>query len=419
MPVATITKIDAIEGAARRLGCLLEGTLTAATTTLLTIGSGNSARYFRTNRAGVSNVGLLGNEVYLLQATPPTPNPNVISGQNVTTGTLTPAVDYSSAPTGTGTFDMFLKGVRYVDLEAALNETLRGLYYEAQIPVSFVVDGDMEASGTTDWTASNATLSKDTGAFDLYAGARALRVLATLAGGYARSTAILVDPTNAATWYVRANVRADVGTARLIAYDNTNGADIDTEDWTLRGWGVSDRQFALPSTCESLVFRLQSVENADSTFWDQLIAFPVGATAIPLPDWLLDPHNDIRAVYTLPQGENRAFVERRVPQRFSIVPDMLNPNRQWMLHLPDGLYDPTYMSVTRNYPTVTADSDTMVVPQDLIELGIATRVARKMLDSLGPAGAKEWRPKWRDMLRDYNVKRKSHGPQIISRNTAG
>ena len=41
-----------MEGAAKRLGCLLEGTLTAATTTLLTIGSGNSARYFRTSRTG-------------------------------------------------------------------------------------------------------------------------------------------------------------------------------------------------------------------------------------------------------------------------------------------------------------------------------------------------------------------------------
>ena len=55
-----------------------------------------------------------------------------------------------------------------------------------------------------------------------------------------------LDPGNAAAWYTQFRVRADVGTARLTAYDVTNGADIASVDWTQRGWGVVDTSGVLP-----------------------------------------------------------------------------------------------------------------------------------------------------------------------------
>lgn len=411
-PVRTFLQV--VQGAADRMGVRMDGTLTAATTTLLTIGAGNSARYFKSGRTDESDRYIEGVEVYVTSGTVPVPNPNGIAATDISIGTLTPSVTYGTAPDATATFDVYLRDVRSRDLRDAVNQLLRGTFYETMVPLTQVVDGDMESSATSDWTASNATHSKVTGANTLYHGARASRVLATAASGYIQSTTILVDPTNAPTWFVRAVVRADIGTARLIPYDVTNSANITTEDWTNRGWGVIEITFTLPATCEALAFRLQSVADADDTMWDRLIAHPQNAREVNLPDWLVSPRH-VRGVF---QGVGSDIRPDRTTWQevpFEILPDMANPNRQWRLVVPDGLSGrPIVFQAIRPHGALAVDADTTFLDREAAELGTAM-LACRLMAKRDRQDAPDWTLMAREFKRDYHARRAMLAPGTLSR----
>lgn len=353
---------------------------------------------FLSSRTDGSNRMYEGAELYIEEAGyAGTPNPNDIASYVRSTGTFTVGNSYATeSPASADDFSIFLRGVRRQQIKDAINLVLRNAHFLTWAPLSFVVDGDMDTAGTSDWTATNATHTKVTNT-NLRHGPQASRVLATAANGQIASTAILVDPTYARDWYVTALVRAQVGTARLIAYDNTNAANITTQDWTNQGWGRIGFQFQLPATCESLLIVLRSVANSDDCYWDDVCAYPLGVSEFPLPSWVIrrDQVLDVRdGMDTSPADRADEMRTRHIP--YVIQDDFSNPNSQHKLVFPDYTTGtgPLWLRAHRQYPALSADADTTFMDRE--HLVLAAEVA--LLEKLIARPASEEVTAWKNLL---------------------
>jgi hypothetical protein len=165
-----------------------------------------------------------------------------------------------------------------------INRTLVGARYRRHGLLTLVTDGDMETSGTTGWTGANSTLTKATTAASVAFGAQALRVANTLANGYAKSGTIAVVAND--VFQLRADVKVTSGTAVLVAYDETNAADIDTKSSTATDWRYCWFQFTVPSGCKSITIRLRGTEATADAYWDNVSLRNNSARRVSLPSWV-------------------------------------------------------------------------------------------------------------------------------------
>ena len=211
-------------------------------------------------------------------------------------------------------------------------------------------DYDMEQTHTTDWTASNATLTKQT-AEPLMFGKRYLRVVATAANAYAGSVAMKVIPGR--KYHVSAISRASAAatTARLNIYDATNSASIDTVDTTsqvgVRIW----KEVTVPATCYRLTVRLTTVEDTMTTEWDEVCVYGVDGSDLPLP-WWIKGKDQLKGIFRSRQDEaGTGNVWRSIPRltddagRWDIVD---RSGRIRIVARQGGITSPIYVFGTRN-----------------------------------------------------------------------
>lgn len=179
-------------------------------------------------------------------------------------------------------------------LDVILKETIALPCYTV---LTEVPDGDMEQGNTTDWTATNATHTKQTGAPGMY-GKRYSRVVATAAGGYIESKAIRVEGSKG--HHVSSLVRCGDKdtTATLLVRDATNGATIDSKTVNNTYMGRVWFNFNTPSTCKSVTLRLITVEDTKTTEWDEVCFQPHNAKSLRLPWWVKSP-NQVKGIYKL------------------------------------------------------------------------------------------------------------------------
>jgi len=183
-----------------------------------------------------------------------------------------------------------------------LDTVMGSLRQNYLIPLSQVTDGHMQDSGVTIWTASVATLTKDTTAASVRHGKQSLKILATAANGQAQSASIPVKGGDAVL--VIAEVYITGGdSARLRVYDVTNSAYITDADATSAqtGWVTLAFQYQVPATCELARVDLESPANTDATFWSYVIHWPVSNQFFDIPN-LLEYAHDVKNVYELPLG---------------------------------------------------------------------------------------------------------------------
>ena len=183
-----------------------------------------------------------------------------------------------------------------------LDTVMGSLRQNYLIPLSQVTDGHMQTSGVTNWTASAATLTKDTTAASTRHGKQSLKVLATGANGQAQSASIPVKGGDVIL--VVAEVYITSGdSARLRVYDVTNAGYITAADATSAqtGWVTLAFQYQVPATCELARVDLESPANTDATFWSYVIHWPLSNLFFDIPD-LLEYAHDVKNVYELPLG---------------------------------------------------------------------------------------------------------------------
>ena len=159
------------------------------------------------------------------------------------------------------------------------------LYMPCWTILTEVPDGDMEQNNTTDWTAVNATVTKQTAEPTMF-GKRYLRVVATAANGYARPAVFRVEPGKKYHISAVSRVSAAATTAKLLVYDETNSADIDSKSSTYLFPNRISFEYTAPATCYTVSIRLTSVEDTMTTEWDEVCHYPIDASDIRLPWWV-------------------------------------------------------------------------------------------------------------------------------------
>ena len=381
--MAITSRVNLVRGTLRKLGLYEEGAFTATSATALTIASWP----FKTNRANASAQTHIGKEVYVYTGTAPSPNPNGVSNYVPSTGILTPAFDYTTTPGSTASFFLIGGGVAYNDAVEALNRALGLMRYRTVVPITLVPDGDMDTSGTADWTdVGTVTPSKVTSTGNVQRGSQALRLLNGAASSGSRTASIAVDPTNAQHYYLQANVRAAVGTARLQAYDATNSAAIDAETYANAGWGRLSLSFTLPATCETLQVRLIGDGASDDIYWDDVVLLRRGAMEVPLPTWVTD-RSHVRRV--LQSRANLLQVDREdmVEVWAEIEADESNPLSQFRVRV-DSISGPLYLDALRPFDTLSTDSATTHADRQWAENYGALELCREMV--MRPGDQSRW-----------------------------
>ena len=161
-------------------------------------------------------------------------------------------------------------------IHEALTDTLANyaLFERRLVPITSVTDGDMLASGVTDWAATNATPSKQAASFPH--ALRALRVVSVSANGHARTGNMAVEEGVSyyleVTGWITATADA-VETGTLILRDVTNGLNITLDNTVINRFEPETlvNTVQIPSGCEQVELQLQADANTDSIEWANVI----------------------------------------------------------------------------------------------------------------------------------------------------
>ena len=260
-----------------RTGFGLYGTIDSGNTTTLVddllIGQGNHVKSF------------VGGFVRIVQADAAAPEGEIkpISAFDPATGTPTFAAVSATVAAG-DEYELWKPVMHPQRVLNWLDELLtENIELPAWAMLTEVADGDMEQSHTTDWTGTNATITKV--ATDAPYGKRALNVAATSASGYASSNSLYVEPGK--KYHVSALARnVDSASLQLQVRDITNGADVESTSYSGKYWARVVCEFVAPAGCYEVKLRLVTVTNGAGARWDEVCFYPVNTAEMPLPWWV-------------------------------------------------------------------------------------------------------------------------------------
>ena len=390
MATATLKAIRQEVGA--RLGSFATGTATGGTTATVVIN--NDAEF-------IGDASTPSADLYEASWVLPTSGDNsgVVrrvkdDGFAPNTGTLTVVPVWGNAMANTNTFEVH--GTLHPDrVEEAINRALRKMHFLHTFALTLVTDGDMETSGVGSWTASNATLAKTTSTAQVTFGAQGMSVTTTSANGYAGSTAIAVEEGQ--SYYAQVSFKgvAAATTPKLVAYDATGSAEIDSTTWTEGGDGTLRLSFQIPDDCRSLVLRLQVVENSKVVYYDEAILLQDGRRSYPLPTFVRNPEAEVHEVYTLayqgmwPSSDQSRPMHREYAawQDWDLLADPLGPSGQQFSILLSGggtTARPVWVQMWRRFGALSADTDATAADLDWVSAG-ALLECYKILRSHSPA----------------------------------
>ncbi|HYE79426.1 MAG TPA: hypothetical protein VEI97_15685, partial [bacterium] len=360
----------------------------STTTTALVV---NNDPEFITNYTDANSSQFVQDQVYATSGTVPVPNPNGVSAYAPSTGTLTPSITYTTKPDNTASFLLIKRGVSYGLLKQSVNAALRKLSYSARWPLTLVVDGDMETSGTGSWTTTAfATATKVTNT-NAREGSQSLRVVVSGGAGYAQSEEILTDPQIYTSWYVRARLRAVSGTMYVKARDTDNNQDIESATWDGEGWGVVEFTFTPTAAAEGFRILFGSDDSSAEGYLDEVIAYPLGLRTIPLPSWVTSRDQVRRLVYgeTGHQRDDLGAVWGY--PHWSVREDTANPNSAFSLTVDPALHGPAYLEAWRPFSELTTDSSSTTCDRELLEQAAKVELLERLQNRAPAQETDAWR----------------------------
>ena len=287
-------------------------------------------------------------------------------------GTMTPDRTLGNAPS-TATYEVFQFDRPEVNngLGLYINMALQDIYYPTVWFPTLVPDGDMDASGTTNWgTLSGATVAKTTTAAQVFWGERALTVTSTGANGYVQSDNIPCRPSD--TFYVEATCkpRTTNDDAIFRIWDVTNAAAIySSATYARPDWGVlGATTISAPSGCENIAVRLIGVGSNDIIDWDSVIV--AGSLRYT---WLMSS-NFIHAqkvyVERLRGVQDGQMAFERIPgkriREWSTGQSMSAANPFYLTVSSDGMGAPLAVHFKRKFSTLSAGTDTVGMPTEFV-----------------------------------------------------
>lgn len=287
-----------------------------------------------------------------------------------TTGTLTVANPFVTGPSSGDAYEIYAGLTPNVwslrDNNAIVDNALRECRYLCRSPITLVTDGDMETSGTSNWTSSNATIAKST--TDVVTdGTQSLVVTNTAANGYAQSASVAVRPSAGMRVFVDYRCTTTTkSTATLIAWDVTNGASIYSSTGVDSGVSMAPSgiafSFAVPATCYQVAFRLQGSESTAVIAWDDLIVMDDSAQRYTAPSWITDRTQSIE--WLLRSG-SRPRAYKWNPAGWALdLEEYPTAVTTFIVNLPPGIVQsPVYAFGEQSYGpmSATADSTTTAI----------------------------------------------------------
>ena len=401
MSVATRSYLALVEAVVNNVGALEQGTLTASAAGTLT-----SATYpFKTQRTNASTKTYEGQEIYITSGTAVL-NPQQIAAYVASTGAFTPGINYTSVPSSTATFDILMDGIRLLWVQNAVNVALRRMRFWSLYPLTLVTDGNMESSATSSYTATNTSMTKVTNA-NVPRGARALRCANSSASGQTQSATITAAPVASTDgdyggggrdYYLHAWCKADVSIGTLIAYDVTNSAEIDSQTWDNRGWGVIDFTFTLPATCEAFAIILRGTSASADIYWTNIVCHRIGSHEMTLPDWTIHPEH-VRNVYS--SWYNLGLPDELTLSEVLATPkaDMGNANNLLRLNFTSPMQSRPYWFLgSRPFDALSADSDTTTADREWVEAAATMELCKYM--KLKYPKDEEWQARFNFWLKE-------------------
>jgi len=288
-----------------------------------------------------------------------------IASYLATTGTFTMDGNYTAAVTTSDKVEIHTR-VHPVVLHDCIDRALRKMLYPTLAVPSLMADADMEASGTTSWTAAaGATLAKNTTAANVFRGAQSLSITADAGADdgdrycYQRFNVMAGD-----IYYVFAACRnsAAATQCKLQAYDVTNGAEIESKTSTQMAWGGLGFSFTIPASCEQVDIRLHTPTASGISYWDHVGLFQQGGRRYALPSWVTEKWQVGRLVYQLKGSEfvaDTAAMDVTVPVRWEHI--RVKKEGATVYIAPDPPFNyaqPIYLECLRPYSSLSADSST-------------------------------------------------------------
>jgi hypothetical protein len=269
-------------------------------------------------------------------------------------------------------------------IHESLDYAFRNSNYRTIAVPSALADADMEAS-TSGWTAgSGCTLTRTTIAGEYFRGLQANKVLNTGAAtsyAYQRVNAVAGD-----TGYVVAICRNNAITTscKLVVYDYTNSAEIDSETSAEFDWQSLGIQFTVPTDCHQIEFRLQTVTATTNAYsmWDQVQLLWQGQRRYAMPSWVTEEWQVGRTVYQL-EGSNFAsdghMIDRTPATRWEHIRAKKELGTVYIA--PDPPFNnarPVYVECLRPYAALSTDASTCDADLDWIALKAACQCLEKL-----------------------------------------
>ena len=346
-------------------------------------------------------------------------------------GEISPVTTYAPS-SGTVTFNPVMSAVvasgdeyelwKYPDpvvIKDLLDQVLKqDIYLPYWSVLSEVPDFDMEQNHTTDWTASNATVTKVT-AEPVMNGRRWLSVATTSANGNARSALLRVEPGK--RYYISALCRSNVAstTCKLIAYDETNSAEIDSATSTRLFNNRLYFEITVPSTCYTISVRLSNVENSVTSYWDDVIVYALDSTEIALPWWVKNK-DQIKGIFKLSANPlaadvlDGALIGDIVNHKYDIQ-DSAFGRGQLKLTCKSGIDGPLFIFGIRSEEAFTNDNtDIKRIDENLLINCLAYRVFGMMRQTpnVSPLDADWIREQYKDYEKLYKQSMRTQSESV-------
>jgi hypothetical protein len=256
----------------------------------------------------------------------------------------------------------------------ALNRQLGTMTHIVDIPNTLVTDGDIRASGVTDWTASSATLTKDT--TKSLRGAQSLKIEATGANGQAQSASMDVKGDTPVLVSVDVFITAGDG-VKILLIDVTNAnAEIDTAESEATGWVTLYFMAKTPITCEQVALWLEAPDSGDIVYVDNVIVWPMDKFDIDLPG-TIEYATEVEQIGYFPRGrglsestDDNAYKISGKPFEFfaRYDTDLTDANlvpHQLRLQV-KSVTKPLWLRARIDYDALSADTGNTVAHRDIV-----------------------------------------------------
>lgn len=346
-------------------------------------------------------------------------------------GRLYVTPSFTGAVASTDTYEIWKAGVDPDDVDRARDEALTAVCsYWNHYPLSVVPNaGYKEALGSSNWEvllgSGSGAIAKATPSFPSEFFTDSLLCTNTdTADEGAESASIYVQPGQSWFFYVPVSVRS--GTAEVIIYDNTNGAEIDlngTATETLRGWSGIELTFSIPTGCEDITVRLVGQGATDIVEWGPVFMHPQGATVVPLPARVIN-RNRIGAIYKL---RDYAIADQSIYWGEEQMDEVAGVRRQQVgdavkLRFEEDLEDAPYVFAERTYYAALqtayrnranrtgGDLATTTCPIDYVVPALVRILAEQYMEKQ-PSQRDFWVNLWHRAMRELGVMERDFGPE--------